>query len=218
MIASVGARRSVAAGIVAGAIFALAAAWTMAQAESGDPPKPDPQPPAARSGDATKSLEAFADVYAVLISPRCANCHPQDGVPRQGDSSRPHAQNITRASAASGLPCEACHRHQNAPFRGGPPGVHDWHMPPADTPMAFLGKSPAELCAQLSDPQQTGGREVEDLIAHAATDHLVLWAWEPGPGRSPPPISHAAFVDAVRTWVREGAHCPIADADPRNSR
>jgi hypothetical protein len=166
-------------------------------------------PVAADPGSADRSRAAFGEVYRVLLSPRCRNCHPDGDAPLQRDEGVTHAQNITRRSAASGLPCTACHRDRNAPMRGGPPGVPGWDLPPAETPMIFEGRSPRQLCEQLKDASATGGRDLEALFEHIATDHLVLWGWHPGPGRTTPPLSHEDFVTAFRAWIDGGAACPV---------
>src|SRR5688572_32475896 len=40
--------------------------------------------------DSVESVKAFMDVYKVLMSPRCMNCHPAGDVPLQGDDSHLH--------------------------------------------------------------------------------------------------------------------------------
>ncbi|HEU4859621.1 MAG TPA: hypothetical protein VFT15_07285, partial [Chitinophagaceae bacterium] len=40
--------------------------------------------------DSVESVKAFMDVYRVLMSPRCVNCHPAGDVPLQGDDSHLH--------------------------------------------------------------------------------------------------------------------------------
>jgi mono/diheme cytochrome c family protein len=165
--------------------------------------------PAGASGGAQASaLEAWGEVYRVLSSPRCANCHPAGDAPLQGDVPRPHAMAITRRSPAVGLSCGACHRDRNAELLGGPPGVPGWRMPPADVPMVFTGRSSRELCMQLHDPKATGGRSLQALVHHLESDELVHWAFAPGPGRTLPPISHRALVAAAERWVAGGAPCP----------
>jgi hypothetical protein len=74
--------------------------------------------------------------------------------------------------------------------------------------MVFQGRTPAQLCAQLQDPAHTGKPDLPALLAHLAHDPLVLWGWDPGPGRTPVPIPHATFVSAARTWIEAGAPCP----------
>jgi hypothetical protein len=74
--------------------------------------------------------------------------------------------------------------------------------------MVFEGKSPRELCEQLNDPAQTGGRDLDALLHHVSEDALVKWGWDPGGARTTPPLSHAAFVKAFRTWVESGGACP----------
>jgi hypothetical protein len=150
----------------------------------------------------------FVEMARVLLSPRCMNCHPAGDHPFRGDRGDLHAMNVSRKSPAAGLLCTACHREHNSPLLHGPPGVHGWRMPSAEVPLVFEGKSSGELCRQLVDPKQNGGRTLAALETHMTHDELVLWGWEPGPGRTVPPLSHADFVTHVRGWVAAGAPCP----------
>src|SRR5207237_8149546 len=106
-----------------------------------------PKPAQRRS----TSAEPFAIIYAALESPRCRNCHPAGDAPLQFDDGRPHAMNITRRSEKNGVTCATCHRDKNSTRPNQPPGAPNWKLPPAQTPMVFEGKSPAQLCAQLKD-------------------------------------------------------------------
>jgi hypothetical protein len=36
----------------------------------------------------------------------------------------------------------------------------------------------------------------------------VLWGWNPGDGRTKPPLSHAEFARQFRVWVEKGAAAP----------
>jgi mono/diheme cytochrome c family protein len=168
-----------------------------------------PAAPAADTAEAGK--RAFAEIVRVLQSPRCQNCHPAGDRPLQTDAGVPHRMNISRRSADAGLPCGACHQERNSEalgIAGGPPGAPHWGLPPAATPMVFEGRSPRALCQQLGDPAQTGGRDLQELLAHVSDDPLVTWAWRPGGTRTKPPLTHAAFVSAFRTWVAAGGPCP----------
>jgi len=153
---------------------------------------------------------AFAKVYEVLQHPRCANCHPAGRVPRQGDQRRPHGQNVRGGDDGLGLfaqRCANCHFEQNSAGPNLPPGAPGWHLPRADMPLVFEGRSAAQLAKQLADPAQNGGRTPEALLRHVTEDRLVLWGWNPGPGRTPVPMPHAEFVAAMRTWLDAG--CPV---------
>lgn len=46
--------------------------------------------------DSIASVKAFTEVYKVLMSPRCMNCHPSGDAPLQGDDSHMHTMNIQR--------------------------------------------------------------------------------------------------------------------------
>jgi hypothetical protein len=164
----------------------------------------------ARADDdrAAAGKAGFATLYKVLQHPRCRNCHPAGNAPLSYDDSRPHGQNISRRSEANGVACATCHRDRNGVRPGEPPGAPNWHLPPADTPMIFQGRSPHELCEQLKDPRQTGHRDLARLIDHVAHDELVGWGWAPGPGRAAVPIPRTDVVAAMRTWADAGAPCP----------
>ncbi len=161
--------------------------------------------------EAADSRRAFIAVYDVLMHPRCLNCHPKGNRPLQGDDGRPHDQNVQRGEDGEGqfaLKCVNCHQKANSPGRHLPPGAPDWRMPPADMPMVFEGRPPGVLCRQLQDEEQNGGMDLDDIMIHVELDDLVLWGWDPGDGRNPPPMDHAAFVETMRTWIRNGASCP----------
>lgn len=158
-----------------------------------------------------RGATAFLDVYRVLLHPRCMNCHPNGDVPLQTDNSIPHAMNIRRESRDVGLPCSTCHRETMPILPHQPPGLPTWHMPPKETPMVFQGKTPAQLCAQLKKPEETAGKDLDGLVHHVENDALVHYGWNPGPGRTIPPLSHEDFVLAFRTWVKAGAPCPHDD-------
>ena len=157
-----------------------------------------------------KSVRAFRDVASVLTSPRCLNCHvPGDG-PLQGDDNHPHAMNVKRGADGKGseaLHCSACHQTENSKIIHGPPGAADWQLPSPKTPMAWKGLSTGELCRTLKDPTKNGNRSLKDLIPHMDTS-LVRWAWNPGPGRTPPAVSHDEFVSRLKEWIETGAACP----------
>lgn len=164
------------------------------------------------SGASTSAgQKSFATVAKVLQSPRCMNCHPAGDRPLQGDAGRPHRMWISRASVEAGLPCSTCHQERNSEalgIAGGPPGAPHWGLPPKDAPMVFQGKTVRALCEQLKDPKQTNGNDLEALLHHVEEDPLVLWGWNPGGKRRKPPVSHADFLAAFRTWVASGGACP----------
>jgi len=148
----------------------------------------------------------FDAIVGVLQSPRCMNCHPSGDAPLQTDASRPHKQNIQRAFVDLGGSCQTCHQDAEMPGDHMPPGALHWNLPPPT--MAFQGKTPAALCADLQDETKNGGRSLDALVHHVSTDPLVLWGFDPGPNRTPPPMTHAAFVALMTDWVAEGAPCP----------
>src|SRR5437868_794494 len=154
--------------------------------------------------DTAASRAAFLAAYPVFMHPRCMNCHPVGDIPLQGDDSHLHLQNVKRGPDGKGLyalKCANCHQDVNLGGANLPPGNPNWHLPPAKMRMVFQGKSPGELARQLKDPKQNGGKTLEQLIQHVSEDKLVLWGWDPGEGRTKPPLSHAEFARRFREWV-----------------
>lgn len=155
--------------------------------------------------------EAFTAAYTVYMHARCMNCHPAGDAPLQGDDGVTHSQNVLRGTDGNGkyaLKCANCHQDANLSGAHMPPGSAKWHLPPADMRMVFQGKTAGELCRQLKDPAQNGGKTLEQLLEHVSNDTLVLWGWNPGDGRTQPPLTHDEFVAKMRTWIENGAACP----------
>ena len=145
--------------------------------------------------DSIESVRAFATVYKVLMSPRCMNCHPAGDIPLQGDDSHLHVMGPKRGVEGKGvyaMKCSNCHQETNTPGLHTPPGNPEWNLPPATMKMVFEGKSAHELAKQLIDKKQNGNKDIKKLIEHA-DDGLVLAGWNPGEGRTLPPVSHAEF-------------------------
>ena len=157
-------------------------------------------------------IRAFRDVSAVLTSPRCLNCHVSAGYPLQGDDNHVHIMKVARGTDGAGgsvaMRCLTCHQDANTPTPHAPPGAPGWRMPAAATPMAWQGLSTGGICRALKDPQTNGKRSLAELVKHVTSDKIVNWAWNPGPGRSLPPMPHEQFVDAVKLWAAAGAPCP----------
>jgi hypothetical protein len=161
--------------------------------------------------DSVESKKAFLKVYAVLMNPRCMNCHPSGDVPLQGDDSHLHLQGVKRGLDGKGLyalKCSNCHQFNNLPGLHMPPGNPKWELPPANMKMIFQGRSPHELSKQLLDKKRNGGKSVKALIDHITNDGLVLGGWKPADGLSAPPLSHKEFVRAFNEWIQKGAVCP----------
>ena len=160
--------------------------------------------------DSIASVKAFTAVYAVLMSPRCMNCHPAGDIPLQGDDSHLHTMFPKRGVEGKGvlaMKCANCHQPENTPGLHTPPGNPNWHLPPANMKMVFEGKTPRQLAKQLIDPNQNGHKNMKKLIEHA-DDGLVLAGWNMGEGRTLPPMSHAEFKKAWLTWLSTGAYAP----------
>ena len=161
--------------------------------------------------DTAASRAAFLNVYRVLTSPRCQNCHPAGDAPLQGDDSHAHLQNVKRGKdghGVYGMRCDTCHQTANLPGAHMPPGNPKWALPSPEHKMVFAGRSAGELCRQLKDPKQTGGRSLEALLNHIANDDLVGWGWSPGEGRTLPPLSRSETVAQMKIWIEGGAACP----------
>lgn len=160
--------------------------------------------------DSIESVQAFMKVYEVLMSPRCMNCHPSGDVPLNGDDNHLHAMLPKRGEDGKGvyaMKCANCHQATNTPGLHTPPGNPKWHLPPADMKMVFQGRTPTELAKQIMNPNMNGHKDKQQLLAHA-NDGLVIAAWNPGEGRTLPPMTHEEFVKVWTTWIEKGAYAP----------
>jgi hypothetical protein len=158
------------------------------------------------SDDKATSIKLFEQAAQIMQHPRCANCHASGDAPRQGDDKHAHTLAVKRGPKDRGVPgltCNVCHQDRNM---AGIPGALDWHMAPAE--MAWGGASASEICRALTDTKRNGNRLPKGVALHVENDALVVWAWQPGEGRSAPPLSHRKFVDLMRRWGETGAYCP----------
>jgi len=168
-----------------------------------------------------EGLTAWDQVYSVLTSPRCITSHTATTYPQQGDDRHRHFANVVRGPAGKGVPglnCVSCHQETNADSTG-VPGGHNWHLAPLSMQWQDMNDqllSSAAVCRSLVDRSKNNGMDGPELLKHNQEEPLVLWAWNPGrrpdgTSRSLPPISHAEFVSATRTWVEAGTPCPPAN-------
>jgi hypothetical protein len=181
---------------------------------------PGSEGPPFKSDNDAGARAAFSEAYKVFMSPRCMNCHPAGDFPLQGDDSHTHFYRVRRGEDGNGvysMKCANCHQAANQPGMHMPPGAPSiskdditprWRLPNANTPLIFQGKSQAQLCEQMKDPKRNGGLRQEQLIEHVSSDSLVLWGWNPGEGRTTPPLTHQVFVDKVKEWLEKGGACP----------
>jgi hypothetical protein len=160
--------------------------------------------------DSAISTAAFMEVYKVLMHPRCMNCHPAGNIPLQNDDSHVHTMLPRRGLDEHGvyaLKCTNCHQPSNTPGLRTPPGNPKWALPPANMKMVFQGKTAHELAKQILDYNQNGHKSKKQLLEHAR-DTLVKWAWNPGEGRTLPPLKYKDFVKAWDTWINTGGYAP----------
>lgn len=187
---------------------------------AGDPPAVI-EPPAEGSVSLEEGIAAFARIYEVARHTRCANCHVEpDNIPMWSGpyygKARPHGMNINAGESRIGaetLVCSTCHR-TNENFESAahaPPHAGlDWQLPPVE--FQWFDKTPAEICAQLSDRGRNGGRDFIGLAEHLVEDSshrgFVLWGWQPGGGRQPAPYSLQMHVNDILEWGVAGQPCP----------
>src|SRR5258708_33335231 len=163
-------------------------------------------------------LAAWEEVYSVLTSPRCINCHTATNYPQQGDDRHRHFANVIRGPEGKGVPalnCVSCHQSANADSTG-VPGRGNWHLAPLSMRWQDENDQPlssAFVCRSLTDRTKNGGLNAAGLLKHHEEEPLVLWAWNPGPRqdrtmRTLPALTHAEFVAATRQWIDAGMPCP----------
>lgn len=126
-----------------------------------------------------------------------------------GEPHRPPVVRGPESRGVVGMECQGCHQDHNLELAR-VPGAPNWHLAPRV--MAWVGKSPSALCAQLKDPKRNGGRTLAQLVDHMSHDKLVAWGWNPGWGREPAPGSQAQLGALVQAWVDTGAECPTEES------
>ena len=174
----------------------------------------------AANTDVPDGLTAWNEIYSVLTSPRCINCHTATNYPQQGDDRHRHFANVIRGSSGNGVPglnCVSCHQQSNADSTG-VPGGPNWHLAPLSMKWQDTNDQPlssAAVCQAVTDRSRNNNMDGRALLKHHEEEALVLWAWNPGQRpdgtmRNPPPLTHAQFVAATRIWVEAGTPCPPA--------
>ena len=157
--------------------------------------------------------EAFTKMMKVLTHKRCVNCHPAGDRPRQGEDSHIHNFGVRRGEDNHGiaaLRCETCHQHENNEYSG-VPGAPEWSLAPLK--MQWEGLSRVEIAKSMLNPENNGGRSLEEIVKHLTEHELVLWAWEPGVDangtpREKPPVPKEEYIKAVKEWAAAGAVIP----------
>src|ERR1041385_4675032 len=165
-----------------------------------------------------QGLAAWEQVYSVLTSPRCINCHTATNYPQQGDDRHRHVANVVRGPDGKGVPglnCASCHQESNADSTGGAVG-HNGHLAALsmrwqDTNDCAL--SSAEVCRAVTDRSRNNNLDGRGLLKHHEEEPLVQGAWNPGrrpdgTARTLPPLTHEEFIAATRRWVQAGTPCP----------
>ena len=160
-----------------------------------------------------RSRALFLEASKVFLHPRCANCHPNGDVPAQGMEMTQHQPPVTRGPdghGVVGMECTSCHQDRNQALTR-VPGAPEWHLAPRE--MAWVGRSPHDICEQVKDPKRNGGKSLAQIVEHSAHDKaLVAWGWSPGSDRQPAPGTQEQFGAIVAAWVETGAECPSKEA------
>lgn len=195
-------------------LLATIAGLALETASAADAPAEALKAPAAfksiKDKDA-RSVALFEEMGKVFTHPRCSNCHPRGDSPRQGMDMHIHQPPIVRGVGGMGAPgmrCSTCHGPDNVPFvtgEGSIPGHPAWRLAPVE--QGWVGKSLAQICQQLKDPERSH-MTLAELQKHNASDGLVGWGWHPGKGRQPAPGSQKLFGELTQAWIDTGARCP----------
>lgn len=168
--------------------------------------------PIADRGERSRAL--FLEASRVFLHPRCVNCHPDGDSPAQGMDLHRHDPQVWRGKddgGIVGMRCTGCHQDHNLELAR-VPGAPHWQLAPHA--MAWVGKSPHQICEQMKDPDRNGHRTLQQIASHNAHDELVAWGWKPGHGREPAPGTQEELGRLVQAWVESGAECPAEGARP----
>lgn len=206
--------------LIAAIAFSVVALMS-ARAEEGVAPVINP--PVEGSVTTEQGADAWDRIYQVVSHPRCANCHvgsdnrPMWSGPSYGKT-RPHGMNINAGESRIGaeyVMCQTCHVTRttgkgNAPHMA-PQVALAWQLAPVE--FEWFGKTSAEVCAQMSDPERNGGRDYIALAEHLRDDAghggFVAWGWNPGGGREAVPFTLQDHINDVLIWGMAGQPCPV---------
>lgn len=194
--------------IFAAVTLTLTAAVLLSSYAANQPTANPSETSTADQGDSN-----FDKMMQVLTHKRCTNCHPSDGIPKQGEDSHSHYFGIQRGKDNHGFAatqCKTCHQTENSEFSG-VPGAPEWSLAPDS--MRWEGLSRIEIAKSILDPQRNGDKTPDEIMHHLTEHPLVLWAWDPGVNangdpRQPPPVPKDEYITAVKTWFQEGAVIP----------
>lgn len=160
--------------------------------------------------DSVASIAAFMEVYKVLKSPRCMNCHPAGEIPLQSDD-KPYPYHVSKKGERRPwiVRHEMCQLPPTRKFawRAHAPRQPEMGAAAGKHENGFENKMPHELALQVVDYNRNGHKNKEQLLKHAR-DTLVKSGWNMGGGRMPPPLSYAAFLKVWDTWIKTGAYAP----------
>src|SRR5580692_13006434 len=129
------------------------------------------------STNSAAGIAAWQQVYSVLTTPRCINCHTATNYPEQGDDRHRHLFNVVRGPGGKGVPglnCATCHQSANADSTG-VPGASNWHLAPLsmrwqDTNDNIL--SSTEVCRSLTDHSKNGSLDGPGIFHHHEQEPL----------------------------------------------
>ena len=176
--------------------------------------------PEPGSIDASDGLAAWDRIHDVASHPRCLNCHVgEDEIPLWGtvaQPDRPHGMAIVAGDSrigTAGLSCRTCHQTSTRPNRVEHAAPHtgmDWQLAPVD--FQWVGRTSAEICQQMRDPDRNGGRDAAGLVEHILHDAeligFITWSFDPGAGRAPAPGSLQSHLEDMAIWTAAGMPCP----------
>src|SRR5713101_4788936 len=134
--------------------------------------------------ESAEGLAAWPQVYSVLTSPRCINCHTATNHPQQGDDRHRHFANVVRGPEGKGAPalqCVTCHQESNADTTG-VPGAHGWHLAPLSMRWQDRSRrilSSTEVCRAITDRSKNHDLDGPGLVKHHEEEPLVRWAFQP---------------------------------------
>ncbi len=127
---------------------------------------------------------------------------------------RIHGMNIHGGESRIGaerIRCSTCHMTSIQPNDPAPAPLRagmDWQL--ALVEFIWLGKSGAEICAQIKDPKRNGGCDVIGLLEHLRHDEslngFIPRAWHPSAGRTTPLGNFELHVKDMALW---GAGTPV---------
>lgn len=156
----------------------------------------------------------FDEMGKVLIYLCCLNCYLVMGGLMQGDDMYLYLLFVVWGDVdfgVLGMNCLICYGMENMVLilgQGSILGYELWLL--VLVSMGWVGKLLVQICVQIKDLQQNGGKMLDEFYEYNVYDGLVGWGWDFGEGCIFVFGSQDLFGQLICVWIDIGVVCFIS--------